>query len=1040
MNVKRLLVALVVLGLLVPLWAQKRTGNIYGRVTDETGTPLPGVAVTISGEFIAPLTMITGSEGRFRFLSLPPGKYDLKFELPGFKTEVRKGIIVQVGKDVVINVTLKPAKIKETIVVTAETPVVETRKAQVAVNVNKEQLQELPTARDPWVILELSPGVIVDRENVGGNESGQQSGFQARGAPTQNNIWAMDGVVITDPAAIGASPTYYDFDAFEEMNITVGGADVEIQSGGVAINFVTRRGGNKTHLDGRFYLTDEKFQDDNLTDELIAEGVKGTDRIVNIKDYGFNAGGPIVRDKAWWWMAYGVQDIKKELGQVIDPMTGLHRRDDTLLQNYNFKLNLQLHPKNRFEALLFVGSKEKWGRSASQSFPYGFHQTGKYHFGNPMIKLQDEHIFGENLFLSVKWANFDSAFGLKPMNDEDQSELAIYDYLTGQWTNSYYAYQTFRPTNQFVATINYFLEGFLGADHEIKVGFDYKKADVKSYWSTGGNVELLRNYGATHLLYDKDGDGTPDADPDFHYIDVWRAGRWHTWSKDIAFYIQDVFTVGRLTFNLGLRYDYQKAGQGERTLETADPDHSVWQNYFTPGTAEAIQKILPPIEFTKDNIPHLIDPDYAWKTLSPRLAITYDITGDGKNVVKLFLARYGEVMGTGVGDWFEPFGGPFSGVEFYWKDVNGDGLISYKELYWTTLDQSAIYRVFDDAGNFIGNWGDYHYWAFDPANPTKVGDPRNTVDKSAGAILTDEIILAFEKELMRDFGVLVNLIYRRNHNFRWTLWYWPDTGRKLTQDDYIQYGTVPSDLDGISSEDAAGRPYYGLAPGIYDPFYRLIEKRPDYYQEYYGIDIIFNKRLSNRWMFNGSITLQNQKQHFGDKGYLDPTNLWAIDNNVYAPRMGGGSGKISMYVFSRWLVKLTGLYQLPYDINASFSFVAREGYIIPRGFTLYDPAAPNPFSRSHWIYMERFGETKLPTFWMLNFRLEKVVKVGETGKIYFSFDLFNATNNNMVIRRYDDNYGTYALGVGWIYRNPLQYQINEILNPRVFRLGVRFSF
>ncbi len=79
----------------------------------------------------------------------------------------------------------------------------------------------------------------------------------ARGATNDaQNVWAMDGMVITDPAAIGASPTYYDFDAFEEMNITVGGADVTVQTGGIALNMVTRRGGNRVSLGGRFYLTD----------------------------------------------------------------------------------------------------------------------------------------------------------------------------------------------------------------------------------------------------------------------------------------------------------------------------------------------------------------------------------------------------------------------------------------------------------------------------------------------------------------------------------------------------------------------------------------------------------------------------------------------------------------------------------------------------------------------------------------------------------------------------------------------------------------
>ncbi|MBN1273138.1 MAG: TonB-dependent receptor, partial [Candidatus Aminicenantes bacterium] len=378
---RKTLVILFVLLLSCTMMAQQRTGNIMGKVVDTDNTPLPGVTVTLTGALTAPMTSITSAEGVFRFISLPPARdYTVKAELEGFKAAIQENVIVVVGANVELTMVMEMGAIEEEVTVTAVTPVVDTKKTSVGTNVTQEILQELPTARDPWVILQMAPSVIVDRENVGGAESGQQSNYVARGAGTyDNNVWAMDGIVITDPAAIGASPSYYDFDAFEEMQITVGGADVTVQTGGIAMNMVTRRGGNKVTLGGRFYMTDSKFQADHV-DAVEEYELDGVNKVNNNKDYGFNIGIPLVKDRAWFWGSFGVQDIKTT--------TVYGTKDDTLMTNMAAKLNIQIIPENRFEAFIHVGKKEKFGRSASAALPDGYMQGGRYHFGSPILKFQ----------------------------------------------------------------------------------------------------------------------------------------------------------------------------------------------------------------------------------------------------------------------------------------------------------------------------------------------------------------------------------------------------------------------------------------------------------------------------------------------------------------------------------------------------------------------------------------------------------------------------------------------------------------------------
>ncbi len=356
---KRIIAVLFCLLIPISAVAQQRTGNIYGTVVDTDNNPLPGVSVTLTGKTIAPITTTTNEEGRFRFLSLfPANDYEIKVELQGFKTRIETGIIVNVARNADIVVALEQGALEEQVTVVAQTPVVDTKKTQVTHTVSYEMLQDLPSARDPWVVLQMTPSIQMDRENIGGVESGQQSSFVARASSTQE--WTVDGMQITDLSS-GGTPGYFDFDSLEEMNISTGTLDVEHRDPGIVINMVTRRGGNKVSLGGRFYWTNEKFQS-TISDAKLADlNLIGYNRANDIKDFGFNAGGPIVKDKAWWWISYGVNQVKT--------YNAVNVADDTYLNNYNGKLNFQLIPSNRLEILYQLGDKTKFGRSSSRVLP-----------------------------------------------------------------------------------------------------------------------------------------------------------------------------------------------------------------------------------------------------------------------------------------------------------------------------------------------------------------------------------------------------------------------------------------------------------------------------------------------------------------------------------------------------------------------------------------------------------------------------------------------------------------------------------------------
>src|SRR5207237_5782977 len=123
-----------------------------------------------------------------------------------------ENVIIEVGKTVELPLTLRIAMVAETITVTGASPVVDTRATGTATNFTSDELTKIPTSRDPFALLRGVPGVLVDRVNIGGNETGQQSNFASKGTRPQDAVWTMDGINITDMGATGASPTYFNFD------------------------------------------------------------------------------------------------------------------------------------------------------------------------------------------------------------------------------------------------------------------------------------------------------------------------------------------------------------------------------------------------------------------------------------------------------------------------------------------------------------------------------------------------------------------------------------------------------------------------------------------------------------------------------------------------------------------------------------------------------------------------------------------------------------------------------------------------------------
>jgi len=232
-------------------------------------------------------------------------------------------------------------------------------------------------------------------------------------------VWSMDGMVITDMSALGSSPTYYDFDSFEEMQVSTGGADAATATGGVILNMVTKRGGNEWRGSGRYYVDDKSTQGNlNLNHSDLGQAgpwnnghaqqsFKQGNRIDKNQEWGAELGGPVVKDRLWAWGSYSRQNI--------DLLTISDFSDRTTLKDWNGKLNAQITPTNSATAFAFNGEKNKLGRNAGPLRPQEttWDQSG---FGPTPTgyKAEDTQIVGSDFYVTGMYSVVNGGFQLVP--------------------------------------------------------------------------------------------------------------------------------------------------------------------------------------------------------------------------------------------------------------------------------------------------------------------------------------------------------------------------------------------------------------------------------------------------------------------------------------------------------------------------------------------------------------------------------------------------------------------------------------------------
>ena len=283
--------------------AQNPTGVIDGIVRDQTDQPLPGVTVLAEQSGVDP----EGSGGRHQRRGLLPaaaaaaGVYTVRYELTGFQSVLREGLIVGAGQSTTIGIKLNVSSVQESVTVRGESPTVDTTAAKLGFNTTRDLVENVPTRRDFSSLMATIPGVEGQAGNTG--VAGNLPRLVVLGAGSMANSYTFDGANVLDPGISSDQTAKFWSDIVEEVQVVKAAKPAEIGfAQGGSFRIVTKSGGNDFRGDASGYYRGDSLQSNNVTADLKALGVGSTsNRVLKGWDVSASPGGRIRKDRLWWF-------------------------------------------------------------------------------------------------------------------------------------------------------------------------------------------------------------------------------------------------------------------------------------------------------------------------------------------------------------------------------------------------------------------------------------------------------------------------------------------------------------------------------------------------------------------------------------------------------------------------------------------------------------------------------------------------------------------------------------------------------------------
>ncbi len=1015
-------------------------GKLTGTITDDKGEFLPGVTVEIAGASImGKRTAVTSAKGTFVFLTVPPGTFTLTASLPGFKTYIQEDIILGAGSTVDLKVIMEMGAIEEQVTVIAASPIVDVKTSTVDSRLERELLAKLPTSRDAFYDLSLTTPGMFDV----GSSAGWLPSPTAYGGSSMENVFLVNGVNTTNPrgAAFG-SLVKVNYNAVEEVRIVALGSKAEYGSySGAAIDVLTKSGSNTFHGNAAYY-TELKgwFKTNQPSDGPLAGSdwlfVQPGDVLAGTTKTNWEGnltlGGPILKDRLWFYGAFDYirADSLPVNWSLLNTYTG--RYVDAKISAEPFRNNrawVNYHYEHNTSAGWSWGSEPEWDTTMSYG-PTTYNHT---------VSAQWQFLPTSNMIFTAKYLGFWTDD--QPHIPEDG--LGHPGYINWWKWNSQYGINGDFPyveaqkssRNTIQADMSYYTEQFLG-EHDIKFGVQYTKG--RGNWMGG----YMQNY--ANFTYPLGGwwEYAPGLGYNIEYM------KWQTWYYDnaiqdgllfynnrlemnpfltvrtadsLGFFIDDQWSLtNRLTLNLGLRYDRMTTKYGEGKV------------YEYVNSPEEING-PPPVLRDRASTDNVFD----FKTFSPRIGLTYQLTGDGKTVLRASYGRY--YMPLAV-EFLRRFGPDMQETNVYYQiymipweiaDRNGDGYIwqygndDVNELRWAVRQIYGSDPIYERTDSFDPSW---------------------TLNVAEGVkdMYTDQISVNIERELVKDFSISGTYIYKHAADLFVNVpinrvtgqeWEYERMPFELESGEVVNlYGIKWLDYNGDGVIDGSDINWIGNNGTFRVENQQTYDgKKPQ--RTYQAVQLVLTKRFSNRWQGLASVVYswsdgtaqRTMRQNDNMMGPMVTDDTWMGNLNYTINNMEG-----PLPFVPKWEIKASGSYTVPVielDLGARFRFHTGrplwqlENYPVRTQWGGIEGSVITGFGLNRLVGSTE--PTYLPTLTVFDFRVEKAFRISNYGAIHVVLDILNAFNAaNVTNAEYAGLWG----------------RITGLTDARRFRLSFMYQF
>src|SRR4051812_2259695 len=645
--------------MLLPVVALAQTSAIAGTVKDTSGAVLPGVTVEASSPALIEKvrSAVTDGNGQYKIEALRPGMYTITFTLPGFSVVKRDGVELTSDFTANINADMKVGALEETITVSAESPVVDVQNITTRTVMTRDVLDAIPTGRNIQAIGIMIPGTAISvggggalSRDVGGSGNLQQSPLQYRGSP--DTVQTVEGLRLNNLCANGAySGVYWNDGSFQELSYVTGADSAEMGQGGMRVNMVPKDGGNSFHGVVFGNYAPSNWASDNCNSPGVGQPCTRSElagdltynpnnKLTNVSvldkiwDFNPSVGGPIARDKVWFYATFRYWGVNKTTANSYfdaDPspfryVPDLSRQgiDDGHIRSIAGRVSAQLTSKDKLSYYHDEQDKVRghWGiaanippdASAIQATPTSFVSVTKW------TRTHTNKLL------------FDAGFGVYDQEYQENYQPDVFANaaqplvtLVDQSTNVNAAAWN-NPADHFSKLFTeQFAASYVTGSHSLRMGATISQAKWRLQQQYTRDIQPVTFNG---LL------PNGNINPVSVTLRI-PTDRNNSIKNDSGVFVQDKWTISRATINAGLRWDWFISSVDPETLPAGTFNQAVTYNTCPDG---------------KNNLnANCVGRVTNWKDLNPRFGISYDLFGNGKTAIKASIARYVNGVGLAAG-------------------------------------------------------------------------------------------------------------------------------------------------------------------------------------------------------------------------------------------------------------------------------------------------------------------------------------------------------------------------------------------------------